>query len=260
MDYRPGRFDGRLIPRQQPNQTKRRRACSGRNRTPPATLAGCSPLLQCRPAGTDKRRSRAGRCIGTCQTWEPRAYFYSRPPAVVTDAATARLGCHERNRPRLRPAGRSSCRLCTRPSRSAAGDCVRGKGIARPEQPREPRQSWRAQARRAWMWAIATAPALLGARFRASKITSRVGTDRTEGPLRPRSPGCPLARRSGHLVPAGIRALPYRPLRKRIPACRNASALAGRSACRRAAHGRPSKRLTASPPALLAHMEGGAAS
>jgi hypothetical protein len=32
----------------------------------------------------------------------------------------------------------------------------RGKGIARPEQPREPKQSWRAQAPDAWMGAIAT--------------------------------------------------------------------------------------------------------
>jgi hypothetical protein len=36
-------------------------------------------------------------------------------------------------------------------------DRKRGKGIARPEQPREPKQSWRAQAPQAWMCAIATA-------------------------------------------------------------------------------------------------------
>ena len=50
-----------------------------------------------------------------------------------------------------------------------------------------------------------------GRRFRASTITSCIGTGRTEGPLRPRSHGCRLARRSGHLVPAGTRAAPYRP-------------------------------------------------
>ena len=33
----------------------------------------------------------------------------------------------------------------------------RGKGIARPEQQREPKQSWRAEAPHAWMSAIATA-------------------------------------------------------------------------------------------------------
>ena len=38
------------------------------------------------------------------------------------------------------------------------------------------------------------------------------GPDR--GTARPRSRGCRLARRSGHLVPAGTRAAPYRPLRQ----------------------------------------------
>ena len=33
----------------------------------------------------------------------------------------------------------------------------RGKGIARPEKPREPKQSCRVQTAHAWMWAIATA-------------------------------------------------------------------------------------------------------
>ena len=35
-------------------------------------------------------------------------------------------------------------------------DRMRGKGIARPEKPREPKQSCRAQTAHAWMWAIAT--------------------------------------------------------------------------------------------------------
>ncbi len=52
---------------------------------------------------------------------------------------------------------------------------------------------------------------LLGGRFRASTITCCMGTGRTEGPLRPRSHGCRLARRSGHLVPVGTRAAPFRP-------------------------------------------------
>jgi len=33
----------------------------------------------------------------------------------------------------------------------------RGKGIARPEQPREPKQSWRVQTAHAWLWAGAAA-------------------------------------------------------------------------------------------------------
>jgi hypothetical protein len=42
-----------------------------------------------------------------------------------------------------------------------------------------------------------TAPGLLAGRFPASTITSCVGTGRTAGLLRPRSPGCRFARRSG---------------------------------------------------------------
>ena len=38
-----------------------------------------------------------------------------------------------------------------------AGAPFRGKGIARPEQLREPKQSWRAHALHAWMWAIGAA-------------------------------------------------------------------------------------------------------
>ena len=49
----------------------------------------------------------------------------------------------------------------------------------------------------------------------ASTITCCEGTGRTEGPLRPRSPECRMARRSGHLVPAVTRAVPYRPTGKR---------------------------------------------
>jgi cytochrome d ubiquinol oxidase subunit I len=49
-----------------------------------------------------------------------------------------------------------------------------------------------------------------GRRFRASPITSCVGTDGTDGRPRPRSPGCRLARRSVHLIAAGTRAAPTR--------------------------------------------------
>ncbi len=53
-----------------------------------------------------------------------------------------------------------------------------------------------------------------GRRFRASPITSCVGTDGTDGRPRPRSPGCRLARGSGHLIAAGTRAAPTRPQRE----------------------------------------------
>ena len=39
-------------------------------------------------------------------------------------------------------------------ARRSADDSSRGKGIARPEQPREPKQSWRAQSAHAWMSAL----------------------------------------------------------------------------------------------------------
>ena len=55
-----------------------------------------------------------------------------------------------------------------------------------------------------------------GRRFRASPITSCVGTDGTDGRPRPRSPGCRLARGSGHLIAAGTRAAPTRPVERRM--------------------------------------------
>jgi len=59
------------------------------------------------------------------------------------------------------------------------------------------------------------ATGLLCGRFPASTITCCMGTGRTEGPLRPRAHGCRLARRSGHLVPAGTRAALFRPTGQR---------------------------------------------
>ena len=50
-----------------------------------------------------------------------------------------------------------------------------------------------------------------GRRFRASTITSCVGTDGIDGRPRPRSPDCRLARGSGRLIAAGTRAAPTRP-------------------------------------------------
>ena len=58
-----------------------------------------------------------------------------------------------------------------RPHQRCAGDRVRGKGIARPEQPREPKQSWRAQSRTPGCRDCDSATGLLGGRFRASTIT-----------------------------------------------------------------------------------------
>ena len=54
------------------------------------------------------------------------------------------------------------------------------------------------------------------------------------GSLRPRSPGCRLVRRRGHLIAAGIRAAPTRPIRKRGSAWVGRAALIGRSRVPRA--------------------------
>ena len=58
------------------------------------------------------------------------------------------------------------------------------------------------------------------------------------GTLRPRSPGCRLATRSGHLVPAGTRAAPYRPDEQRRE-CRRRGWSRRRSGSRRAPSARP---------------------
>ena len=70
-----------------------------------------------------------------------------------------------------------------------------------------------------------------GRRFRASPITSCVGTDGTDGRPRPRSPGCRLARGSGRLIAAGTRAAPTRPFGKRDGASYRSS-VGGRRLCR----------------------------
>ena len=54
------------------------------------------------------------------------------------------------------------------------------------------------------------------------------------GSLRLRSPGCRLARRRGHLIAAGTRAAPTRPIRKRGSAWVGRAALIGRSRVPRA--------------------------
>ena len=83
-------------------------------------------------------RSHAGRPLrpfGEARRREP-AVVCQQPPVV----GSTQLGGHRRSRPRSRRDYRN-----------------RGKGIARPEQPREPKQSQRAQCPHAWMSAIATA-------------------------------------------------------------------------------------------------------
>ena len=94
----------------------------------------------------------------------------------------------------------------------------------RPQPIAATSMAWRLE-RRDCSWAIATAhPSLLVFSHRQqSTITFRHGTYR--GSPRPRSPGCCLARRSGHLIAAGTRAAPFRPIHKpaRRPSTTSAS-------------------------------------
>jgi hypothetical protein len=115
---------------------------------------------------------------------------------------------------------------------AGADERVRGKGIARPERPREPKQSWRAQAPHAWMWAVATARQVCWAADSEQALSRLAWVPAVPtGPLRPRSPGCRLARRSGHLVRAGTRAAHCRPERHsclRRPVCHREAELSSR--------------------------------
>jgi hypothetical protein len=92
-----------------------------------------------------------------------------------------------------------------RSSASVGADApFRGKGIARPERPREPKQSWRARARHARMWAITTGQRVCRLTHpERARSRSCVGTDRTDGRRDPdhRAVACPAERssqRSGH--------------------------------------------------------------
>ena len=82
-----------------------------------------------------------------------------------------------------------------------AGARVRGKGIARPEQPREPKQSWRPRAQHARMRAITTGRRVCAiANPEQAPSRSCVGTGPHQRSARSRSPGCCSARaeRSSH--------------------------------------------------------------
>jgi len=172
------------------------------------------PLRTFREARRRGRLSAAAGCGEHTVRWSP----------TVTTTQSTRLSEPWRTRS-LTPEQSSSAtsavassRKCSRPAGRAETPEAGGKGIARPEQPREPKQSWRAQSPHASMSAIPTARQVCrAADFPASTITCCMGTGRTEGPLRPRSHDCRLARRSGHLVLAGTRAAPYRPERQRRP-------------------------------------------
>ena len=169
------------------------------------TDCGRRPLAYAPPA-SGSEFAPSGALVGCARSERPSRSRLRSDEARVPDdrdpfEASVRRGWRE-------PSKRSSASV-------GADAPFRGKGIARPEQPREPKQSWRARSATPGF-----EPLRQRARFAGRPIPSKhnhvcVGTGRSEGPLRPRSPGCRLARRSGHLVRAGTRAAPFRPIQQR---------------------------------------------
>ena len=111
------------------------------------------PLRTFREARRRGRLSAAAGCGEHTVRWSP----------TVTTTQSTRLSEPWRTRS-LTPEQSSSAtsavassRKCSRPAGRAETPEAGGKGIARPEQPREPKQSWRAQSPHASMSAIPTA-------------------------------------------------------------------------------------------------------
>ena len=123
------------------------------------------------------------------------------PPLVVR---SARSGDRPRSRPRL-------WRDCRN----------RGKGIASPDQPREPKQSWRPQGPTGLdVRDHDRAPSLLNPDSEQAGPRSCVGIDRTDGRRDLDHVAAARLGRSGHLIAAAIRAAPFRPFRQRPIICR----------------------------------------
>ena len=100
-----------------------------------------------RASGPVPQRPSPRRLPRECDRAACRYGVTAMPRLQRRRRATATPGCDSGTFPRLlRAVGVAG-----------SHDCRRGKGIARPEQQREPKQSWRARATRAWMSAIATA-------------------------------------------------------------------------------------------------------
>ena len=110
--------------------------------------------------------------------------------------------------------------------RAAPRDCIRGKGIATPDQPREPKQSWRPQAPTGLdVRDHDRAPSLLNPDSEQAGSRSCVGRDRTDGRCDLDQVAAARLGRSGHLIAAAISAAPFRPLRL----CRHRHNRSGRS-------------------------------
>ena len=214
------------LPRGQSSRARRRipTLATGRRREPPGSNRH-------RPADERIRRKHTCATSGGCRVPRPR-WRTSACRWFRASAASRRDDESERRRRRgwrsdawrsdgAKPDGRA---IQTSPLRSRRGH-VSWRFLSRKALVRSRRLSRlplgdRDQCRQ-----------FVGRRFRASTITACVGTDGTDGRPRPRSPGCRLARGSGHLIAAGTRAAPTRPFGKRDRAsCR--SSVGGRRLCR----------------------------
>jgi hypothetical protein len=124
----------------------------------------------------------------------------------------------QQRRPRLSPRARTPALgpgsgSATQSTRSPQ----RGIAAARPEQPREPKQSYRARAVQAGMSAISTAHRVAGSPIPSTHghVLRRYEPDRRSP--RPRAPGCCSPRGSGHPVALVTPAAPIRVLiRERV--------------------------------------------
>ncbi len=93
--------------------------------------------------------------------------------------------------------------------------CDRGKGIASPDQPREPKQSWRPQGPTGLdVRDHDRAPSLLNPDSEHAGSRSCVGRDRTDGRRDLDHVAAARPGRSGHLIAAAMSAAPFRPERQ----------------------------------------------
>ena len=167
--------------------------------------------------GSRKRRRRsclplpmtasAPRLVFTRLNSPARAYPYRRFAAALADSRRTARG--HRGSLALR------CRAFSSPSPSRFIPAL-SKGIARPDRPREPKQSWRPQGPTGLdVRDHDTAPSLLNPDSEQAGSRSCVGRDGTDGRRDLDQVAAAWLGRSGHLchlIAAAISAAPFRPL------------------------------------------------
>jgi hypothetical protein len=105
--------------------------------------------------------------------------------------------------------------LLTAEGVAGAHDWCRGKGIASPDQPREPKQSWRPPGPTGPdVRDHDRAPSLRNPDSEQAGSRSCVGRHRTDGRRDLDYVATARLGRSGHLIAAALSAAPFRPLRK----------------------------------------------